>query len=55
MNTKKTVSVEELTPFQTKGKRAAFKSGNLFTESLALTSSQPLSPVVEKKPSIAGK
>jgi hypothetical protein len=42
MDTKMTVSVEELTPFQTKGRKAAFKSGNLFTESLALTSTEPL-------------
>jgi hypothetical protein len=42
MDTKMIVSIEELTPFQTKGKKAAFKSGNLFTESLALISAEPL-------------
>lgn len=48
MTTNKSVSVEDLTPFTTKGKKSSFKSGNLFSESQALTVTEPLTPAQKK-------
>lgn len=48
MTTDKSTSVEALTPFTTKGKKSSFKSGNMFSESQALTATEPLTPAQKK-------
>ena len=48
MKVKKPFSIEDLTPFQTRGKKSSFRSGNLFSESQALSASVPLKPAENK-------